>query len=120
MRYILAVLLLVLVSVTTSHAAPSRLREAVRLDAAGHPVCIAEGILVQPDAGDLEPPDVADDQDDDDDAPPMQGAVPPQEAAPGESRQEQLERPEARQDNVERGDARQDDLEQPDGPGQKY
>jgi hypothetical protein len=38
----------------------------------------------------------------------------------GESRQEELERPQRRQTEIERGDRRQKDLEMPDGPGQKY
>jgi hypothetical protein len=82
---------------------------------------LAEGILVQPGAGDLEPPSVADEQDDDyDDGQDGNGvgSAPPPPAY--ESRQEQMERPGARQLDTERGDARQEDLEMPNGPGQKY
>jgi hypothetical protein len=94
---------------------------------------IAQGILVQPDASDLEPPSIADEenqQDDDDDGDdggesvpaviaPNQGVI---EVLPGvpETRQEELERPGARQTETERGDGRQDDLDMPYGPGQKY
>lgn len=92
---------------------------------------IAQGILVQPDASDLEPPSIADEgnqQDDDGDdggesvpavIAPSQGVI---EVVPGvpETRQEELERPGARQTETERGGGRQDDLEMPDGPGQKY
>ena len=92
---------------------------------------IAQGILVQPDASDLEPPSIADEEDQQDDdgddggerAPaviaPNQGVIEVVPAVP-ESRQEELERPGARQTETERGDGRQDDLDMPYGPGQKY
>ena len=85
------------------------------------PLQLAEGILVQPGAGALEPPSIADEQDDEGDDEPVGGGVgsaPPPPAY--ESRQEQMERPGRRQTETERGDARQEDLEMPDGPGQKY
>lgn len=93
---------------------------------------VAEGILVEPDAGELEPPSIADEneeQDDDGDdagdgyrAPVVIAPEVPVEAVPRgyESRQEELERPGVEQDQVERGGARQQDLELPDGPGIKY
>ena len=101
---------------------------------------LAQGILVQPNAGELEPPavggdengddgDDGDDGNDGDDDGGRQGnpAIIEEgqediEIAPRvpEARQEELERPGARQRQDERGDARQEDLELPEGPGQKY
>jgi hypothetical protein len=98
---------------------------------------LAQGILVQPDAGALEPPAVGGDQDGDDDEDGNDGdddegrqgnpAIIEEgqeriEIAPPvpEARQEQLERPGARQTETERQDTRQEGLELPEGRGQKY
>ena len=93
---------------------------------------VAEGILVEPDVGELEPPSIADENDDEEDdgddegggyrAPAVIAPEVPVEAVPRgyETRQEELERPGAEQDQVERGGERQQDLELPDGPGIKY
>jgi hypothetical protein len=93
---------------------------------------VAEGILVEPDAGELEPPSIADQQDGGHDnagyedgsdrAPVVIAPEVPVEAVPRgyESRQQELERPGVEQDQVERGGERQQDLELPDGPGIKY
>jgi hypothetical protein len=88
----------------------------------------AEGILVQPDAGALEPPSIADEDEgeDDDSGENVPAAIAPQrnaiEVGPGVpgGRQEELERPGVRQEQMERGGTRQEDLEMPDGPGVKY
>ena len=107
------------VAVLTLLLTPDWRDASARRDVDRRDLQLAEGILVQPGAGDLEPPAVAD-EDYDDNAPtggPDGVAAPP---PPGEGRQEQLEQPGARQEGVERGDRRQDDLELPDGPGQKY
>lgn len=97
----------------------------------GHRV-LAQGILVQPDAGALEPPSIADeDQEGDDDdsgenvppvVAPSPGVIQVVPAVPvrPESPEQELERPGARQDQDERGDTRQQDLETPEGPGIKY
>jgi hypothetical protein len=93
---------------------------------------VAEGILVEPDVGELEPPSIADENDEPEDdgddegdgyrAPVVIAPEVPVDAVPRgyETRQEELERPGARQDEVERGGDRQQDLELPDGPGIKY
>lgn len=91
---------------------------------------VAQGILVEPNAGDLEPPSIADENeqaDDGDDSgesvpaviAPKPGIIQVVPAVP-ESRQEELERPGARQREMERGDTRQEDLEMPGGPGVQY
>lgn len=89
----------------------------------------AEGILVQPDVGALEPPSIADEdrQADDDNSgeyvppviAPSPGVIEVVPAVP-EGREEELEQPGARQREMERGGARQEDLETPEGPGIKY
>lgn len=92
---------------------------------------VAEGILVEPDVGELEPPSIADENDEQEDdgddegggyrAPVVIAPEVPVEAPRGyESRQEELERPGVEQEQVERGGGRQQDLELPDGPGIKY
>jgi len=93
---------------------------------------VAEGILVEPNVGELEPPSIADQQDGGHDnagyedgshrAPVVIAPEVPVDAVPRgyETRQEELERPGAEQDQVERGGGRQQDLELPDGPGIKY
>ncbi len=92
---------------------------------------ISEGILVQPDVGELEPPSIADENDEPADdggddggyrAPVVIAPEVPIDAVPRgyETRQEEMERPGARQEGVERGGGRQQDLELPDGPGIKY
>lgn len=86
----------------------------------------AEGILVEPDAGLLEPPSEreyererreAEHAADEYKNPPAAGHP---HRRRRESRQEELERPDERQLETERGGSRQQDLETPDGPGVKY
>jgi len=102
----------------------------LRPNALLQPDRLAQGILVEPNAGDLEPPSIADENEQDDDGDdsgenvpaviaPKPGIIQVVPAVP-ESRQEELERPGARQRELERGDTRQEDLEMPGGPGVKY
>jgi hypothetical protein len=86
---------------------------------------VAEGILVEPDAGALEPPSVQEYEHERQREISESESEYAEEPAPShrrrhESRQEQLERPGERQLETERGDQRQEDLEMPDGPGVKY
>jgi hypothetical protein len=95
----------------------------------GEALVVSQGILVQPNVGDLEPPSIADEQEREEQdeggervpaeiqpEPDMIRVVP---AVP-ESRQQEIERPGARQQEMERGGGRQEDLELPEGPGTKY
>ena len=91
---------------------------------------LAQGILVQPDAGALEPPSIGSEKDDDgadesgEDVPAVleqRGVeVIPAPIPVPESPEQELERPGARQDELERGGARQRELETPEGPGIRY
>lgn len=93
----------------------------------------AEGILVEPDVGALEPPSIADENDDagDDDGDDSGEDVPAviEERTPvvierrlpaAEALPQDLERESPRQDELERGSGRQQELETPEGPGIKY
>jgi hypothetical protein len=96
-------------------------------------VQIAQGILVEPNAGALEPPSIADENDDvdDDDGDDSGEDVPAviEERAPvvierrapaREALPQDIERESPRQDELERGSGRQQELETPEGPGIKY
>jgi len=99
-------------------------------DRTGGPLQVAQGILVQPNAGDLEPPSIADENSggqqgsSGEEVPPdldQRGAVIIQEPVPvPQDAEPRINRPDARQDDVERGGARQGDLETPEGPGIRY
>jgi hypothetical protein len=98
-------------------------------DHGGEALVVAQGILVQPNVGDLEPPSIADEQQrggQDEGGERVPAEIQPEPGmirvvpAVPESRQQEMERPGARQQEMERGGGRQEDLELPEGPGTKY
>jgi len=124
----LALALLVLLAVA---AGPGSQR--AHGDRIGESLQVAEGILVQPNVGDLEPPSIADENDDPQERDDDSGeevpvvlerrgtvvVVPPRIPVP-EDAEPEINRPDVRQEELERGGRRQEDLETPEGPGIRY
>jgi hypothetical protein len=109
----------------TSHANPWVPAAELR----GEALVVSQGILVQPDVGDLEPPSIADEQErggQDEGGERVPAEIQPEPGmirvvpAVPESRQEGIEQPGERQREMERGGGRQEELELPGGPGIKY